>query len=128
MIRHHRLAASLATTLAVTLTLGLWLPGSRPTGRERPARRAARTGWSARSVGSAVWVVPDQEIGATTPGDGGDAARQRPDAPPGAIVTPPGIGPSPAVSALAVPRPPSRPGRMPPGPRRGRAPPHSTRS
>lgn len=111
--------------LAVVLTLGLWLPGANPTGRERPARRTARTGWSARSVGSAVWVVPDQEIGATTPGAGGGRgdASQRKDAPPGLIAVPPGVSPSAVFSIAVAAEPAHAPGLTPPGPRRGRAPP-----
>ena len=55
----------------MTLALGVLLPGSRPSGRERPMRRAGRSGWSARSVSSGAWVVPDQESGSPALGTAG---------------------------------------------------------
>lgn len=123
VVHRHRIAASIATALAVILTLGLWLPGSGPAGRERPARRTARSGWSARSVGSAVWTVPDQEITTTTPGAGRGDTGSRHEAPPGVLVTPPGVYPPVASSVLFVPELPLLLQLASLGPPRGRAPP-----
>jgi hypothetical protein len=114
----HRLGAPLASVLALVLALGLWLQGPRSADRERLVRRSARSGWSSRALGSAVWVVPDQELGATTPcaGGGGD------DAAPG-HVEPPGCAPVTGSITLLAPASPPFLGRTASGSLRGRAPP-----
>lgn len=125
LAHRYRIAAPIATVLAVMLTLGLWLPGSKPTGRERPIRRAARSGWSARSVGSAVWVVPDQEVGVTTPGAGAghDGVGSLDDAQPVRLTARPVLAPWSFVLVRYVNPPSSALHDAAPGPHRGRAPP-----
>lgn len=122
---HTRFAASVAATVAVVLTLGLWVPGARSLGRERPVRRPARTGWSARSAGSALWVVPDQECAVATPGAGAgsDAAGSRVDAPPGVLVTPADQAPTQHSRLLVIPEPVAQLSPLSRAPSRGRAPP-----
>ena len=126
--RPHTLTAIVTSVTVVTLALGVLMPGSRPTGRERPMRQAARSGWSARSVSSGVWIVPDQEIHVAAPGavDGDrDADRTGVD-PDGARDVPPGaaaVVPSLEVTTAPVPAPQSAPARALLSPSAGRAPP-----
>lgn len=125
--RPHSLTACATSVIAVTLALGVLLPGSRPSGRERPLRRAARTGYSARSVGSGVWVVPDQEIHGAAPGSAsGDRDADQTGHPDGAHDPPPELPAalfSPDVSLTPVHASPAVPSRFRLSPSAGRAPP-----
>ncbi|MDO8794749.1 MAG: hypothetical protein Q7J25_09025 [Vicinamibacterales bacterium] len=129
MTHRSRSLTTVATSVvALTLALGVLLPGSRSSGRDRPMRRAARTGWCARSVSSGVWIVPDQEIHVAAPGSadgdrdafpsGGDPDGARGVPSPAATVAPDLV-----VGAAPAPAPQPVPARLLLPPSAGRAPP-----
>ncbi len=73
VVTAHRVpgAACTAPLFVAVLALGLWLPGSSPLVRERPLRRPARAGWSARALAAGAWIVPERDVRALSPGAGG---------------------------------------------------------